>query len=135
MRNTIIKIKEFFKNHIKKIYYYVPPCPLCQSTITGHFIRLQRDNVSEWQITEALKHGELVHPVHEVGRNNCYCLKCGCQWSGDVETKFLSVAEIEAEKEKRLTRVLLNKRIADERERRKNDHGAFKSMRRFIGKL
>lgn len=135
MRNKIHRFVQFLKKHIKTLYYYVPPCPLCKSPVTGHFIRLQRDTVSEWQITESLKHGELVQPVHEVGRNNCYCLKCGCQWPGDVETKWLSLLEIDEEKEKRVTRLLLNRRVEAERERVKNDHRAFKSMRRFIGKL
>ena len=54
---------------------------------------------------------------------------------GDRETKWLSFLEIDKEKEKRLTRLLLNQRVEAERESIKNDHRPFKSTRRFIGKL
>lgn len=124
-----------FRKYIKTVYYYVPPCPLCRSPVTGHFVKAGRDPVAEWQIDECLRHGELVIPVNEVGRNNCYCLTCGREWTGEVETKFLSLSEVEEEKEKRMTRDILNRRIEEERDLRKQDHSIFKPIKNFIGKL
>ncbi len=122
---------------IKKIpyksYYYVPPCPLCQSPATGYFVKLRRDTDTEWQINEALRHGELVEPVAELTDINCFCSNCGLEFIAPVTSKFLSQEEIEAEKTKRNTRKILSSRINDEKEERKKQK--FKFIRNFIGKI
>jgi len=124
-----------FKNIIKAPYYYVRPCPFCKSNVTGYFIKLRRDNVSDWQINEALRHGEIVKPIEEVGNKNCFCLNCQEMWSDTVEMKLLTLKEIENEKTLRRTRELLNRRIYEEREAEKKDHSIFKPIKKFIGKL
>jgi len=133
--NFLKKTKQFFRRHIKKIYYDVPPCPVCQCPATGRFVKQRRDTVADWQIVEALRHGELIRPVEEMTRKNCFCINCDYEWIGIIELKLLSLEQIEEEKNKRLTREILNEKAVEARALKRSDHSVLKPMKGFMGKL
>ena len=132
---TFSKIKTFFLRHIKKPYYMVPPCPVCQSPVTGRYVRLSRDNVTEWQMDEALAAGELIQPISEMSPRNCFCVNCGYEWIGDVTFKLYSLEEINKQKIIRHTREILTERKKIQREEYRNDRSMFRGIKRFIGKI
>ena len=101
---------------IKKPYYYVPPCPRCESRMTGRFVQAHKAADTEWVINESLKNGELVEAVPEVGKFNCFCAKCGYKWDDIVSLKFMSLEEIKEEKWVRFTNDILKCRMDEERE-------------------
>lgn len=134
------------KNPLKKIirlpYYYVPPCPVCGSYITGHFMKSHRKTDYEWQIDESLSNGEIVDFKSNVGNINAFCVSCGYEWSEIIELKFFTLERIEEEKERRGTSVLLTQRRRESGEARmlakKKTPVYLKpltSIRDFIGKV
>ena len=126
---------KIIKKIIKRPYYYVSPCPVCKSRMTGRYIRLWRDTEAQWQINESLRNGELVRPVAELLPRNCFCADCDYEWWENVELQFFSLEQIDEEKKARLTREILNERINEQRDFDRNDHRPFKSIRNFIGKI
>lgn len=138
LKDKIEKLFAGFKkirNKIPKFYYYVPPCPACGSPVTGRISKIFRDVDSEWQIDEALRHGEIVWPKADTAGKNVFCLSCGYEWNEIIEAKFIPRWKIEEEKEKRGTRDLYNERVQLHKEEKKNMSGPFKGVRKFVGKL
>lgn len=74
---------------MKHLYYYVPPCPVCGSRMTGRYVLQPRAAADARYVElESLKHGELVRFVFEIPKNNAYCEECGHEWHENVEAKF-----------------------------------------------
>lgn len=126
---------QFLSKIIHRFYYYIPPCPVCKSPVTGRYVKLHRETDTDWQINESLRHGELIKALNEVPKRNCFCVNCGYEWIGDAKLQFLSQQEINKEKKKRLTIEILNKRIEEQRNAARHDHSLFKPLKKFIGKI
>ena len=129
MMGFIKKIKDF----IKVPYYYVGQCPHCGSYITGHYIKAYRRTETEWQIDEALKHGEIVRPKAELIGANCFCLECDNDFSYPVQTKMISLSQMEKEKIRRHTNDFLSERMRDEYHQK--NRGPLAMFINFVGKL
>lgn len=127
----MINLLNQIKNLIKKPYYYVPPCPFCGSERTGRYIKSHLTNDSEWIFRESLKNGELVIEVPEVTRNNAFCIDCQFSWPQYIETRYLSLSEIQMESEKRGTRAVFIEETEKMKERRKKEN----IFKRFIGNI
>ena len=76
------------KNIIKKPYYYIPPCPCCNSNQTGHYVKELGLDPS-FTVRESLKNGELAIAVREIPYENVFCLECGFTWHQDIKIKML----------------------------------------------
>lgn len=133
--SILITIKNFFSEIKCRPYYYVPPCPECNSPITGQYMKLHRETDTEWQINEALRHGELIKALNTVPDRNCFCVNCGHEWFYSIDLALISTKELNIEREKRLTAEILNKRIEEQRELEKHQFSLFKPLKKFIGKL
>ena len=120
-------LQEAYRNKLKMPYYYVPACPKCGSYITGRFVRARNDNDADWIIDESLRHGEIVSPVPKVLSENCFCCECNTTFSGNVEMKWLSMNELDAEKLKRDIYAIWQERHENEDER--------KDKRSFFSKI
>lgn len=131
MQNIFQKLN----NVIHTFYYDVPPCIRCGSPVTGRYIKLHRENDTEWQINESLRHGELVRALEEPTEKNCFCAHCGYEWTGSVKLRFISKNKLQEEKKKRHTIEIMNERKTEERKERRNDHSMFKHIKRYVGKL
>lgn len=87
---------------VKKKYHYVKPCPHCESLKTGFVIN--NSDVYNFDIEKSkLLHllcGELVeiHSFIQEG-DMLFCSDCGLNWAGRPEIKYLTIDEIEKEKE------------------------------------
>lgn len=95
------------KKLIKKPYYYVPACPCCNSFATGYYVKENSIDPS-FNEREGLKNGELLIAVKEVPNENAFCLDCGFSWHQVLKAKFLSLAEIEEQKQLRKTAEFYN---------------------------
>lgn len=124
-------IKHKIKSIIKKPYYFVPPCPVCNSAMTGRYVPMHRDNDIEWIINDSLKNGELVKPVNKISEQNCFCVVCQSEWYSDVHMELMSLDFIEKEKEKRHTAEILEDRMSEE----KKSKGLIGLFINFVGKL
>lgn len=134
--SKIQKITAFLRRHIRHLYYYVPPCPVCGSNMTGRYIKSHRETDSEWQLEESLKHGELIRLQYVPMQYNCFCQICGFNWIGDIKPRFLNLDEIQMEKELRHTREILNQKMEEDREEeKKKKHSIFSPIAKFIGKI
>lgn len=129
------RFREIFLNIKFKLYYYVPPCPLCGSPVTGRYVKLHRDVDTEWQINESLRHGELIKALNEVPIRNCFCINCGYEWNYDAKAIFISQNELNEEKKKRHTIDILNKCIEEQKSEERKNHSLFKPIKKFIGKI
>lgn len=131
------KIKDFLKRIIKKPYYYVSPCPLCESEITGRFVPLHREVDTEWVIKESLKNGEIVNPIKDIEEHNCFCAECDATWFEPISLKMFSLKKIEEEKDKRFTREILKgiEEEKEEEERLKQNNGITGMFTKFAGKF
>ena len=127
------RIVQFLQTHIKKPYYYVSPCPNCGSFVTGRYIRAHKGDSNEWAIDDALKNGEIVEPIPEMGSKNCFCLDCGYEWFDFVDMKWFSLDQIRKEKTLRHTREILTEHYNQQEEYKKTHKRNFLS--RFIGKI
>lgn len=81
----------------KKTQYYVPPCPKCQSTLTGRFLYLTSINGVEKIVSQRLAHGELVRVIPgmcESSYENAFCEECGCEWHANIEVRRLTDEEM-----------------------------------------
>ena len=135
-------IKKSLLDIIKKPYYYVPPCPSCNSPITGRFMKYHRTTETDWMITESLKNGELVRPVPEILEDNAFCLTCGYTWPCKISLKMLSINDIKKEKGKRMTTEIYKQKIEQDNERelnakvsRRGLKKAAHHIKRYIGKI
>lgn len=135
-RNAPFMNKDFFqrlRDRIPTSYYYVPPCPVCGSRMTGRFIKQHNDVDTQFAIKESLRHGELVSPVSEIPEKNLFCVECGHTWSGPVPMRFISHAEMMEEREARNTDAILQQELDEEKEDDKSrSRGLFSS---YVGKL
>lgn len=104
----ILNVKNFFLNLIRKPYYYVPPCPCCNSRMTGRFVKSHGYSRDEWVEKESLKHGELVTEKLIIPKKNAFCVECGFSWTCDVKIKFFSLSKIMEEAEARGTYEILS---------------------------
>lgn len=123
------------KNLIKKPYYYVPPCPVCHSDMTGHYVLAQnhRKNDIEWMINDSLKNGELIKLVNRIDEQNCFCVICQTEWYSDISMQFKSLNYIEKEKEKRHTEEILEDRLSEVKKAKAK--GLIGLFINFVGKL
>ena len=130
-------LKKFVYKYIKKPYYYVPPCPVCGSKVTGRIVSgNHRATERNWMINEALRNGELVLPKIDVEEQNCFCNDCGAAWEQTVELKFLSLDEIAEQKRIRHTSEMLEERYNEiEKEKAEAPGGVVGLFAGFIGKL
>lgn len=129
------KISEFNMSKVfHKFYYYVPPCPKCNSKITGRFMKeLPSAYDNDWRMRECLSNGEIIAAKKTLkGNENCFCVKCGHTYPAIVSLKFMSKYKIEQEKEDRKTDIILYnyEKKNEDREIEKPD-----LFRRFIGHM
>lgn len=123
------------KNIPIKPYYYVPPCPNCDSNFTGRFVRNHRNTERDWIINEALRHGELVKPMNDMPvYSNAFCLNCGNIWRANIKFILISADEMRKEKLKRGTAPILEERYEEIRKRDENSN-VFGFIGKFIGKI
>ena len=129
--NKLKKIRAFLGDHIKKPYYYVPPCPDCGSSVTGRFIIGAENNTNEWILHESLRNGEMATIIPVALSGNCFCVDCDVIFKAKIEQKMLSLSEIERQKRLRRTNEMYVslKRIEKEKQRHRN------FISRSIGKL
>lgn len=118
--------------NLKKIvylpYYYVPRCPECGSPVTGRYVKRHKFEKDNSDVVDmSLRNGEIVDFLPEVINKTAFCLSCGYKWNADIQCRFLSVARIEEEKEKRGTNELLDMK-------QKADIEARKSKKKIFGK-
>lgn len=78
---------------MKKIYYYVPSCPVCGSFITGQYKKIPKKRAL-YEMENYLKNGEIVLFVEQVPIRNAFCLKCHHTWPQIIEAKILGEQEI-----------------------------------------
>lgn len=86
----------------KRPYYYVPPCPRCQSRKTGRYVKnpvVKQDK--GYIFEESLKNGEIVEETDIVPVENAFCCDCGYEWSCYIETIWLTPQEILKQKKAR----------------------------------
>ena len=90
--------------NFKRMYYYVPRCPNCNSRVTGRYLKEPWiENDRHFIIRDCFKKGEIVSLVSRVPYRNCYCEECGYTWHYDVEVKLISKKRLEEEKAARFT--------------------------------
>lgn len=135
IKQKLDKMKEFLDSVIRKSYYYVGMCPRCKSCKTGRFIKYSNTTNTEWVINEALRNGELVEPVPELGKYNCFCAECQAIWYEDVKLMFLSKSKIKEEKEKRGTIFLLKERYDEMKAEEKKKTFFARFYGNFYGKI
>ena len=124
------KLKKF----IMKPYYYVPPCPICKSAMTGTFVTAHRATDTNWMINEALRNGEIVKPVEKMpSEANAFCLDCGYTWYAPIHMKMVPISEIENEIVRRHTQEILQIRYAEQAEEEKGR--SWNVVSRYIGKI
>lgn len=128
-------IKLFFMRLIHLVYYYVPPCPVCESRRTGKFFsRHMRAVDNEYIVMTSLKNGEIATPIDELDpENQAFCLNCGYTWDGPISTKFFSLKRIEEEKRVRGTKEMYSEILSEKNEEEKEKK--FKTLRKFIGRF
>lgn len=127
-----------FRKLIRYPYYYVEPCPVCNSKSTGRIIKDGAANDVQWQISESLKNGELVKVATSNNNNNCFCLNCLFEWKGKIELKWLTSDAIENEKLQRETPALyseLKKMKKEEKANYNKKHPFSSPFKNFVGKL
>lgn len=101
-------VKNLFKKMIRKPYYYVSPCPLCESKVTGRFVPMHHATEMNWIIEESLKNGEIVSATNEIDEHNCFCMECDATWYEPIPIKLFTLARIDEERKNRLTEEFLN---------------------------
>ena len=121
------KIKDLYRNKLKKPYYYVPPCPNCGSLITGRFVKARNDYDADWLIDESLRHGEIVSPVPDVLSENCFCCDCNQTFTGIVKMQWMSLDELDEQKLKRDIYEIWQERISSQEQEKSRD-SAFKKI-------
>jgi hypothetical protein len=123
------------KDIIRLPYYYVRPCPACESRVTGYLLKdtpYSNDRFKDQ--VEALKHGEIVKVVPDVPEENCYCLECGFTWQERVPLKMMPMSRIDEEKKERQTAKILEAMMGEIAEKdRHNAKGIGGFARRWFG--
>ena len=114
--------KTHFKRFIYKFYYYVPPCPVCNSNMTGKFMReLSSKYENDWRLKTCLKNGEII-ASSSTNKNTCFCLNCGNEWNGTISLKLWNKDKISEQKKIRKTDIMLenlnNEKMAENNKKR-----------------
>lgn len=125
---------ESFKKLIPVPYNYVNPCPICDSWLTGRYIKSHSPEDDDYAIESSLKNGEIVKPATEIPERNCFCLACGAQWIGRVKPMTKSPAEINEERARRCTEDLLAHIKAEKRRDDGQDETLFGAIRKNFAK-
>lgn len=115
---------------IPKAYYYVPPCPACNSKRTGRYMKTGFGGTKDLE-NEALKNGEIVRQTDKVPDENLFCEECEFQWKGIIHTSYITKERLLQEIE---DRGLKDKIVSLENERvehKKNMSKTEKLMRKF----
>ena len=128
------KLKDFVYKVIRKPYYYIPPCPVCGSEVTGRIVSgSHRATERDWMINEALRNGEIMLPSLEDTDDNCFCVECGATWYHMISMQMFTLDQINKEKKKRGTAPVLSERYAEiEKREEESPRG---TVAKFIGKL
>ena len=129
------RIIKYIRSHIRVPYYYVRPCPVCGSEMTGRIMRSSNSTTELWQRIEALKSGELIRHTPVKTKDNTFCLSCNFEWAGRIPLRFITMEEREKEKEKRMTKYILAYAMEEDRKNKDGLSGPFKSARKFLGRL
>ncbi len=87
---------------MRHMYYYVPPCPRCQSRRTGRYVRKPFTGAGYMQ-RESLKAGELIRFLPSEPKKNAYCEACGYEWPCYIRLKWLTTDEMHEEQKARNT--------------------------------
>lgn len=125
-----------FDKFIYKPYYYISPCPCCNSKMTGYFVKAHRHVEIEWMTNEALRNGELIKPQVEIPFKNVFCIECGYTWHEVVSLHFFSLERIKQEKKNRFTNEILSDRYTAIAEEKKSERSNILTpFKRFVGKL
>ena len=111
---------------MKHIYYYVPPCPRCNSKKTGRYLRRSLSGTG-YSREASLRHGELVRFASDVPYDNCFCESCGNEWHQYIPMSFFTKDEIMEEKRARGTEPLYQQ-LLDQKAAQADGRG-------FFGKL
>lgn len=137
MKFSFVKKILGVRSSVKKPYYYVPPCPVCGSRQTGHFILQHRETEQDWAIMDALRAGELVVPVEESVLETAVCFRCQHVWVADNRWLMLTLSEIENEKRERGTKELLEEYRSEikNNEAAKKQPKLIKPFAKYIGKI
>lgn len=108
------------KNVIRKPYTYVPECPACGSPMTGRFFRERIREDSDWIMLDGLKAGELLEPAPQIDPDNTlFCYECHFTWTEPLSVRWLTLKEIENQKQLRHTyEFLKNKTDTEEKEKK-----------------
>ena len=133
-----MNIKEFIRKLKVRPYYYIPPCPYCESGMTGRYVKNHRYNDINYVITDALRHGELVKAVPEVPDYlNVFCVECKKEWHHDVKLSLISTDQLAEERRARYTEEILAERMDSELEAlaNKKAHPIWGTLTGFIGKI
>lgn len=107
---------------IPHIYYYVPPCPVCGSEITGRYIRKYINDNTRRIIEDGFRHGEIIKLVPSKVDRNCFCLNCNHEWADFVTPSLKNDAQLQEEIEKRhineLYEYFMSEEVEPEKKRR-----------------
>ncbi len=63
----------------------IPKCPRCGGISTGRYVITEPDNVTEY-----LRHGEIIRACKSVPSNNLFCDECGFEWCGAAKFTYIS---------------------------------------------
>lgn len=109
---------------MKTRYYYVPPCPVCKSEVTGRYVPTPFGN-KHYMIMESLRNGEIVRYAKKVPEKNVFCENCGFEWHEDIDMIFIEQEEKEGEIARRGTERKLKKYM--------EDHNINPDKKQFLG--
>jgi len=113
---------------MKRLYYYVPSCPVCGNKRTGRYIKTPISNAR--QIKEsALRAGEIIRFAGEEPLKNAFCLSCGHEWPTRIRVRLLSSDAIAKEKRDRGISEEYDRLAAKKHPKQKN--GFFSSLFSF----
>lgn len=133
-KEKFMKFIDKISDIIKKPYYYVPPCPRCQSKATGRYMKMSKwKNDNDWMVNECLKKGELVVLMPEIPEDNAFCLSCRFNWPQPIQMTWETNRFIKQQKEDRQTNVIL-KELREEA-MAEDEKKRYKTIRHFVGKL
>lgn len=96
---------------MRRIYYFVPPCPVCGSRRTGRYLREPLMD-HDYTYLESLKNGEWVRFADSIPDDNCFCMDCGHRWHKVINPVLLNSEQIEDEKAIRGTFPVYQKEMA-----------------------
>ena len=110
---------------IPHLYYYVPPCPVCGSEITGRYIKKYMGDNGKKIIEDGFRHGEIIKLTPQKSQNNCFCLACNNEWSDIIQPMMIRDDRMEEEIKKRHINELFEYYMSEEEEQEKKKKGFF----------